>query len=136
MGFMTTELACLAWTLVLALVHILLPAALRTRETGVGYNVSARDAEGPPVGKITGRLQRAQRNFFETLPVITAAIIIAHITGRNSALTWWGAMLYLWARIVYLPLYAFGIPYIRTLVWLVSLLGIILTLVAVLYPAS
>jgi len=131
---MTTELAYLAWTLVLALVQILLPAMLRTSDTGVNYNVSARDTEGPPVGKVTRRLQRAQGNLFETLPVIAAGIVIAHIAGRNGALTWWGATLYFWARVVYLPVYAFGVPYIRTLVWLVSLIGIILILVAILRP--
>jgi uncharacterized MAPEG superfamily protein len=132
---MTTELTLLAWTLVLALVQILLPAMMRTGETGVSYNASARDDKGPPVGKITGRLQRAQRNLFETLPVIAASLIIAHIAGRNGALTWWGAMLYFWARIVYLPLYALGVPYVRSLVWLVSLLGTILVLVAILMPS-
>jgi len=133
---MTTELTLLAWTLVLALVQILLPATLRTGETGVGYNASARDQEGPPVGKVTGRLQRAQRNLFETLPVMAAALIIAHVAGRNGVLTWWGAMLYFWARILYVPLYAFGIPYVRSLVWLVSLLGVILVLVAILLPGA
>src|SRR3712207_5625794 len=101
---MTTELTLLAWTLVLALVQILLPATLRTGETGVGYNASPRDDDGPPVGKVTGRLQRAQRNLFETLPVMAAALIIAHVAGRNGVLTWWGAMLYFWARVLYVPL--------------------------------
>jgi uncharacterized MAPEG superfamily protein len=133
---MTTELTLLAWTLVLALVQVLLPAMLRTSETGVSYNAGARDAEGPPVGKVTARLQRAQRNLFETLPVIAAGIVIAHIAGRIGALTWWGAMLYFWARVFYLPLYALGIPYIRSLVWLASLLGIILILVAILLPGA
>lgn len=133
---MTTELTYLAWTLVLALVQILLPAMLRTSETGVAYNASPRDKEGPPVGKITGRLQRAERNLLETLPVFATALIIAHIAGRTGALTWWGASLYFWARIVYLPLYALGIPYIRSLIWLLSLLGIILILVAILLPGA
>jgi uncharacterized MAPEG superfamily protein len=133
---MTTELTILAWTLVLALAQILLPAMFRTGETGVDYNASARDHEGPPVGKVTGRLRRAQRNLFETLPVFAVAIVVAHIAGRNGALTWWGAMFYFWARILYLPLYASGIPYIRSLVWLVSLLGIILILVAILLPGA
>lgn len=133
---MTTELTLLAWTLVLALGQILLPAMLRTAETGVSYNAGARDEEGPPVGRITGRLQRAQRNLFETLPLFAAAILIAHVAGRNGIWTWWGASLYFWARIVYVPLYAFGIPYIRSLVWLVCLLGTILVLAAVLVPAA
>ena len=40
---MTTELSILSWTLVLALVQVLLPAVLRGRENRAGYNASARD---------------------------------------------------------------------------------------------
>ena len=107
---MTTELTTLAWTLVLALIYIGLPSQLRTIETGTAYNASARDDEGPPVGVITGRLQRAQKNLFETLPLFIGAVLIAHVGGRNGALTGWGVSLYFWARVVYLPLYAFGVP--------------------------
>ena len=127
---MTTELTYLAWTLVLALIYIGLPSQLRTIETGTAYNASSRDEQGPPVGKITGRLQRAQQNLFETLPLFIGAVLIAHVGGRDGALTSWGVTLYFWARLVYLPLYAFGIPYVRSLVWLVSLAGLIMLIVA------
>ena len=130
---MSTELTYLAWTLVLALVYIGLPGQLRTLETGTAYNASARDEPGPPVGKVTGRLQRAQKNLFETLPLFIAAVLIAHAAGRESALTGWGVALYFWARVVYLPLYAFGVPYVRSLVWLVSLAGLIMLLWAILH---
>ncbi|OYX75630.1 MAG: hypothetical protein B7Y85_11860 [Brevundimonas sp. 32-68-21] len=46
----------------------------------------------------------------------------------SSALTVWGSALYFWARVVYVPLYALGIPYIRSLVWLVSLAGLVMVL--------
>jgi uncharacterized MAPEG superfamily protein len=46
----------------------------------------------------------------------------------------WGTEIYLAARIIYLPLYGFGVPGLRTLVWLVATLSIILLLVALLYP--
>ena len=130
---MTTELTYLAWTLVLALVYIGLPSQLRTLETGTAYNASPRDDDGPPVGKITGRLQRAQRNLFETLPLFIGAVLIAHLANRDGTLTSWGVALYFWARVVYLPLYAFGVPYVRSLVWLVSLAGLIMMLYAVLH---
>jgi uncharacterized MAPEG superfamily protein len=133
---MTPELTILAWTLVLAIVQILLPAMLRTSETGVDYNASARDAPSTaPVGKITGRLQRAQQNLFETLPLFAAAILIAHVAGKNGDLTYWGAVIYLVARVLYVPLYAFGVPFVRSAVWSVGLAGLILILVAILMPA-
>ena len=125
---MTIELTILAWTLVLALVQVLLPALLRNREVGLGYNAGPRDDPAAPVGKLTGRLMRAQSNLFETLPVFAAAILIVHVAGSEGPLTRWGAWLYLIARLVYVPLYAAGIPYIRSLVWLVSLGGILLVL--------
>src|SRR5688572_30742014 len=132
---MTPELTILAWTLVLAVVQILLPAMLRNRETGLDYNASARDTPSPaPVGKVTGRLQRAQSNLFETLPLFAAAVLIAHVAGRNGDLTFWGAALYLAARVVYVPLYAAGIPVIRSLAWTVGLAGLVMILVAILAP--
>jgi len=129
---MTPELTILGWTLVLALVQIMLPSLFRTRETGAAYNVSARDGAGPPVGKITGRLQRAQANLFETLPLFAAAVLIIHVTAQESTLTLYGAALYLAARVIYVPLYAFGIPVVRTLVWLVSVAGLLMLLWAIL----
>jgi len=129
---MTTELTLLAWTLVLALVQILLPSTLRTQETGAQYNMSARDGAAPPPRPVTARLQRAQANLFETLPLFAAAVLIAHVSNSEGALTLWGSWLYLLARIVYVPLYAAGIPVLRTLVWMVSVAGLVLILFAVL----
>lgn len=129
---MTTELTLLAWTLVLALVHIMLVANLRTAETGIQYNASARDGEAPPPRPVTARLQRAQANLFETLPLFIGAVLIAHVSGSEGDLTLWGCWMYLVARIVYIPLYAAGIPYVRSLVWLVSLAGLVMVLAAVL----
>ncbi len=133
---MTQELTLLGWTLVLAIVQVLLPGMLRTRETGVDYNASPRDGPSPaPVGVVTGRLLRAQHNLFETLPLFAAAVLIAHVAGREGTLTLWGAWLYLVARILYVPLYAAGIPYLRSAVWAVSFVGLLLVLFAILGPA-
>jgi uncharacterized MAPEG superfamily protein len=132
---MTTELTLLGWTLVLALVQIILPAMVRNKEVGLAHNAGPRDEETVPVGKVTGRLKRAQANLFETLPLFAAAILIAHAAGREDSLTLDGAWLYLISRIVYVPLYAFGVPYVRTLAWGVGLGGLILIIIQDLSPA-
>jgi uncharacterized MAPEG superfamily protein len=129
---MTTELTLLGWTLVLALVQVLLPAYWRNAETGLEYNAGPRDEPGPKVGIVTARLRRAQANLFETLPIFAAAILIAHVAGREGTMTLWGAWLYLGARIVYLPLYGFGVPYLRSAVWSVGFGGILAILLAIL----
>lgn len=127
---MTTELIYLVATLVLALVQILLPAGARTLEFGVGWNAGARDRTPESHNPVVGRLERAQSNLYETLPLFIGAVLIAHVTGAESALTLWGVALYFWARVAYVPLYALGVPYIRSLVWLVSLAGLIMIFTA------
>lgn len=133
---MNFELTCLAWTLVLAIVNIMAAGQARTKQYGKQWNMSARDGEQPPLNPVPARLLRAQANLFETLPLFAAAVLIAVIADRTGCLTQWGCLLYLVARVIYLPLYAFGVPVVRTLVWLVSLLGLLLVLAAILLPAS
>ncbi|SJM57841.1 Inner membrane protein [Brevundimonas diminuta 3F5N] len=127
---MTTELTYLAATLVLALVQVFLPAFARTREFGLSWNAGARDKTPEAHSPVVGRLERAQANLFETLPLFIGAVLIAHVADRTGALTAWGAALYFWARVAYIPLYALGVPYIRSLVWLVSLAGLAMCLLA------
>jgi uncharacterized MAPEG superfamily protein len=129
---MTIEMTLLAWTLLLAIVQIALPAILRTRETGLAHNLGPRDAPGPPVGIVTGRLYRAQKNLFETLPLFVGAVLLAHVTHREGTLTTWGAALYLGGRVLYVPLYAFGIPGVRTAAFMLALTGLAMVLLAVL----
>ena len=129
---MTTELIILGWTLVLALAQICIAAALRNQETGMAYNMGPRDDKAPPMRPVTARLQRAQANLFETLPLFAAAVLMAHAAGREGQLTLWGSCAYLAARVVYVPLYAAGIPVLRSLVWGVSLAGLVTILAAIL----
>jgi uncharacterized MAPEG superfamily protein len=129
---MTTELTLLGWSLVLALVQIALASTARTIETGLWFNMSARDGEGPPKRPLTARLQRAQANLFETLPLFAAAVLIAHVAALHSGQTVLACELYLAARVLYVPLYAVGVPVVRTLVWAVSLAGLVMLLKAIL----
>ena len=127
---MTPEFIMLAFTLVLAIVQIGWTASARTAELGLKWNAGARDGETPPPGKLAGRLIRAQANLFETLPIFAAAVIMAHIAGKDGQLTFIGAHLYFFGRLIYLPLYALGTPYVRTLAWLAALAGLVTVLVA------
>ncbi|NBB52784.1 hypothetical protein GVN24_31365 [Rhizobium sp. CRIBSB] len=128
---MPVEFQVLAFTLILALVQILWAAAARTSELGLKWNAGARDGDTPPAGKLAGRLTRAQANLFETLPLFAAAVIMAQVTGKDGVmLTLAGAHLYLFGRIIYLPLYALGVPYLRSLAWLASVAGLVMVIAA------
>ena len=125
---MPIELICLAWAVVLGLAHILIAGQARTNELGTKWNASARDGVQPVLSNMSNRLLRSQANFFETFPLFVAVILITATTQLFSSYSQWGAVLYLAARIVYFPLYAYGVAYIRTVVWLISLIGILLVL--------
>ncbi len=129
---MTIELQMLAWAGVLGLAQVMLAAAAITRERGTQWNASARDGQAPPPGLLAGRLQRAQANFLETFAVFAAAAIAVVVAGRQDSSTALAVQLYFWARLAYVPLYAAGIPYVRSLAWLVSLAGILMLLWALL----
>ncbi|MEA3061977.1 MAG: hypothetical protein QOJ94_1758 [Sphingomonadales bacterium] len=125
---MNTELNILAWGCILALVHVFAAVRVKTRQYGTSWNVGPRDEELPPARPIVGRLARAQANFYETFPLYAAAALIvtvAHLTNRWTEI---GAWLWLGGRIAYLPLYGLGIRYVRSLAWLVSLIGILMVL--------
>lgn len=125
---MTTELAVLAWGCILGLVHIFAAVQAKTRQYGAAWNMGARDEDVPPPAPIVGRLMRAQANFFETFPILVAAVLIdaaANLFDRWTAI---GAAVWLVARLIYLPLYALGVPKVRTFVWMASLVGLIMLL--------
>ena len=121
---MTIELGILAWGCILGIVHIFIAVRFKTRQYGTKWNVGARDEELPPPSPVVGRLARAQANFFETFPIAAAALIIVSVADLTSWWTMLGGWLWLGARIAYLPLYAFGVPVVRTLVFITSIVGI------------
>jgi uncharacterized MAPEG superfamily protein len=127
---MTIELTMLALAVVLGLVQIVLAAQAKTRQTGFQWAAGPRDEPRQPVSGVAGRLERALSNFLETFPLFAAAVLIAHAAGRHDWMTVWGAQLYFWARVVYLPLYVFGVTLVRTLAWTVAIFGIILILLS------
>jgi uncharacterized MAPEG superfamily protein len=122
----------LMWSVVLGLVQIAIAATCSVAQRGLGWAASPRDEVKPPLTGIGGRLDRARANFLETFPLFLAVIVAAHLLQRHDATTVLGAQLYFWARLAHLPIYAAGIPYLRTLIWTVSIVGIVMVLAAVL----
>lgn len=130
---MTIELTMLAWTLVLAFVQILLFDVARTGQYGLKWNTGPRDEAMPPLGARAERLRRAQDNLFETLPLFIGAVLIAHVAGRDNHVTALGAQIYFFGRVAYVPLYAFGVRQVRSLVWLVATAGLIMVASQILF---
>lgn len=127
---MRLELLTLAWSAGLGIICLLVAAQAATAQRGVKWNISNRDSKAPELTGVAARLSNASKNFMETFPFFVAAVIIVHLTDTYSPMTILGTQLYFWARVVYLPVYGVGIPYLRTAIWSISMVGIVLVLVA------
>ena len=124
------ELQLLAAAIVVGLVQLLWAAVAARGQQDLKWAAGPRD-EPKPISGVAARLDRAFRNFMETFPFFAAAVITAYLAGKLGTLTLWGAALYVAARALYVPTYAMGIAGLRSLLWLVSLIGIGMTIVAI-----
>jgi uncharacterized MAPEG superfamily protein len=122
---MAIEIKWLAWSIALGLAYVLIAATLGTQQRGLKWNASNRDGELKALPGAAARAARANANFLETFPFFAAAVLAVVLTKTNTAHTAFGAALYFWARLAYLPIYIVGIPYLRTVVWAVSFWGLL-----------
>jgi uncharacterized MAPEG superfamily protein len=125
---MPVELLILALGAVVLLVHVFAAVRFKTRQYGTKWNVGARDEALPPLDPIAGRLARAQANFQETFPIAIVTLLGVVIAGRTSQWTALGGWIWLGARIVYLPLYIAGVRGYRTIIWAISMVGLVMVL--------
>ncbi len=126
----TQVVILLCLSVLLLLFHILLQGFLATRELGSAWNAGPRDESREPKSVLAGRAARASRNYQETYPAFIGLLLGLAFIGDASGWGVLGGWLWFVARILYVPLYLAGIPYIRSVVWLVSLLGLLVMMFA------
>ena len=119
-------LTLLGLSVVLLVVHIVLQSTIAAQELGSEWNAGPRDEHREPSGKIAGRADRASKNFRETYPAFVGLALALAMTGDPGGWGLVGAWLWFVCRLVYIPLYLAGVPYIRSLVWLGSLAGLLI----------
>ena len=124
------ELKLLMAAVIVGLVQIVWAAAAGSGgERSLAWLMGPRD-EAKPVSVVAGRLNRALANFLETFPLFAAALLACDFAGKFGPLTHWGAVLYVVGRLLFVPIYASGLSVVRTLVWAVSTVGIVMVIVA------
>jgi uncharacterized MAPEG superfamily protein len=126
---MTIEIQMLGWSVALGLLYVFVAAGIVTSQRGLKWNAGNRDGEAKPLSELAARAARASGNFLETFGFFAALVLALAVTKQSTPHTALGSELYFWARLVYLPVYLIGIPYLRSLVWTVSLCGILLLLI-------
>lgn len=122
---MTFELWILLSAALLGLIHMTVASFTFKAQVGNRYTVGARDENLQPTG-MAGRMHRAQLNFLETFAIFAACVVVVHLSDANGALSYWGSIMYLVGRTLFLPLYAAGVPWLRTFSWNLATLGLVL----------
>lgn len=120
---MTAELWLLLASTVVYGLYLGAQSTLFRVQNGVTYAASARD-DTRAEGTLLGRAERALRNYNETWLVFVILALIGHLAHAGDALLFWGAIVWLAARVAYLPLYLGGIFMLRSLMWTAALAGL------------
>jgi uncharacterized MAPEG superfamily protein len=120
---MTPEIIFLLWSVALTLLLAIIAVSAGTLELGLPRLAGNRE-NMPELEGWGGRAQRAHRNMLENLVLFAIVVFAARLTNVSNAVTLLGAQLFFFGRIAHAVLYIAGIPWLRTLAWLVSVVGI------------
>ena len=121
-------MAVLTWLLLLA------ASLIRARGwTFPGMMLALGNREKmPEPTPLAGRALRTAHNTLESFVLFAAIALVAHAAGADGPKVATGAQVYFWARVLYVPVYYAGITYLRTAVWTVSIVGLVVMVSAVL----
>jgi uncharacterized MAPEG superfamily protein len=125
---MTIEMQMLVWSVALGLLQLIIATTATLGQCGLSWMASPRDGTPKVLTGMAGRLDRANANFLATFVFFAAVVLAGYVLQRHTATTALGAQIYFWSRLIYLPVYALGIPYLRTLIWTASIVGIVMLL--------
>jgi len=113
-------MAGISWLLLLAASLI---RAQAWTPAGMRYAMGNRD-QAPADTAFAGRAERTARNTLENFVLFATLALVAHVSGVQSPRIAQGAELFFWSRLVFIAVYYLGIPYLRTLVWGVGVVGL------------
>ena len=122
---MKPELMLLAWAVILTLGQMLVAATGAAAQYGVLPLFGNREGL-PALTGWAGRAHRAHHNMLENLVLFAALVLACVVSNKTNATTLLGAHLFFWARAAYAVIYLAGIPFLRTAVWLASIIGLVM----------
>ena len=122
---MTPELTYLIWSVALTVILTLIAVSGATLQVGLPKLAGNRESM-PEIEGWAGRAYRAHQNMLENLILFAVLVLVAQIVGVHNSLTLHGAQLFFWARVAQAIVHIAGIPWVRTVAWLVSLAGLLM----------
>lgn len=123
---MTSTLTLVIYMAILTWLTVLLASLIRVKgwtPSGTLMALGNRD-KLPEATPFAGRAERAARNTLENFVLFAAIALVAHAAGATSPRIATGAQIFFWARVLYVPVYCAGITYLRTAIWVVSIVGL------------
>jgi uncharacterized MAPEG superfamily protein len=118
-----SELVCLELSVLLWVAHVLCNAITARAEFGDYYLFTPRDEQKTPKGLTCGRAERALANYVENMVPFVALDLALIATAHTGGV---GATIWIIARILYLPVYLAGTVYVRTALWAISVVGLLM----------
>ena len=125
---MTPELTILTLAALLQAVQFAIFSVAAQMQVGTRYAASSRDVPRQLTG-LAGRAQRALNNHFEGLILFSIAVMVVTYSDIGDAFTAAAALVYLAARILYVPAYLFGWTPWRSLIWFAGFLATVFMLI-------
>jgi len=122
---MKTEMLYLVWAVALCFAQMLIAVSAATLQVGLPRLAGNREGM-PPLTGWAGRAERAHYNMLESLPLFAILVLVCVMSSKTNSVSLLGAQLFFWARLVYSVVYIAGIPWLRTGVWFVSVVGLVL----------
>jgi uncharacterized MAPEG superfamily protein len=116
---------CLVGSVALAVVQMLVAVTGAFNQVGLMRLVGNREGM-PEITGWGGRAERAHLNMLRNLVLFASLVLVAMVTGKVNETVVLGAQIFLWARVAYAIIYLAGIIWLRTLSWVVSIIGLIM----------
>lgn len=119
---MTPELTLLLWSTILAFVLIMIPAGMGIKENGGLAQAGPRD-NLPEPSVLRKRATRLSENMLENMVLFAALVLTANAAGVSNDMTVLGAQIFFYGRVAHAVIYLTGLPIVRPLAWLASVIG-------------
>jgi uncharacterized MAPEG superfamily protein len=122
---MTTDLRYLALTAFLTAVLWVPYIICQVMTNGFLAPTNYVDPKPRPVPLWGERAHRAYLNAVETFAPFAALVIIAQLAGKADAMTAFWATAYFWLRLAHATVYLLAIPFVRTLLFVLSFICVV-----------
>ena len=131
---MNATLSLVLYMAILTWILVVLASLIRAQAwTPAGLMVAFGNRDNlPEATAFAGRAERTARNTLDNFVLFAAIALAAHALSPANPHVLLGAQVFFIGRLVYIPVYYLGLKFVRTTVWIISLVGLGMMLAAVL----